>query len=131
MPELLIFDQGLEFTENEFTKYVANHACLHHSIDSQSPWQQGRTERAGGSLKEDIRSLVEEVGIVTQEEAELSLASAVEARNRYTNRSGYSAHQQVFGSTLRLPVSLMSDDPIDRYLVATDPSTEFLRAASI
>ena len=51
MPELLITDQGPEFVGKEFTSYVADHACLHNFIDSQSPWQQGQTESAGGSLK--------------------------------------------------------------------------------
>ena len=55
MPELPITDQGPEFVGKEFTSCVADHACLHHFIDSQSPWQQGRAERARGSLKEDLR----------------------------------------------------------------------------
>ena len=32
-----------------------------------------------------------------------------------------SAHQRVFGSNLRLPGSLLSDDPIDRQLLTADP----------
>ena len=38
---------------------------------------------------------------------DLALTEAVKARNRYINRSGYSAHQRVFGSSLRLPGSLL------------------------
>eukprot|EP00973_Karenia_brevis_P069163 9616033-Karenia_brevis.AAC.1 len=60
MPELLITDQGGEFTGSEFTTYIASHAGLQHFIGAQSPWQQGRTERAGGSLKEDMRNVVHE-----------------------------------------------------------------------
>ena len=41
MPELIITDQGTEFTGKEVTCDVADHACLHHFIDSQSPWQLG------------------------------------------------------------------------------------------
>ena len=48
--------------------------------------------------------------------------------NRYCNRSGFSAHQRVFGSSLRLPGSLLSDDPIDRQLLTADPYTNFHRA---
>ena len=51
-----------------------------------------------------------------------------DARNRYCNRSGFSAHQRVFGSSLRLPGSLLSDDPIDRQLLTADPYTNFHRA---
>eukprot|EP00973_Karenia_brevis_P052915 7354320-Karenia_brevis.AAC.1 len=40
MPELLITDQGGEFTGSEFTTYIAEHAVLQHFIDAQSSWQQ-------------------------------------------------------------------------------------------
>ena len=130
-PELVVTDQGPEFVGHEFTTYIGEHGCLHHFIDSQSPWQQGRTERAGESLKEDLRDIIEECAIITEPDFEIALTQALDARNRYVNRSGYSAHQRVFGHTLRLPGCLMSDDPVDRIAVATDPSTEFQRSAEI
>ena len=40
----------------------------------------------------------------------------------------FSAHQRVFGSSLRLPGSLSSDDPIGRQLLTADPYTNFHRA---
>ena len=46
-PELLVTDQGPEFIGHAFTTYVGENGCLQLYIDSQSPWQQGRTERAG------------------------------------------------------------------------------------
>ena len=76
-------------------------------------------------------SVAAECGIVTQSEIELALTHALDSRNRYTNRSGYSPHQRVFGSSLRLPGCLISDDPIDRVAVSCDPSTEFKRSAEI
>ena len=105
-PQLLITDQGTEFTGRAFADYVGQYGCLHHFIDSQSPWQQGRTERAGAHLKECMRDVVEELGLVTDEDFELCLAQSLDAKNRYVNRSGFSAHQRVFGSSLRLPGSM-------------------------
>mgnify|MGYP005693850643 CR=1 FL=1 len=102
-----------------------------HHIDSQSPWEQGRTERAGGSLKEDLEKIVAECAVTTEEEFELALAQALDVRNRYANRSGFSAHQRVFGSSLRLLGSLVSDDFVDRFALSEDPSTEFRRSAEI
>ena len=55
------------------------------------------------------------------EEIDMAMAAVVESRNRYVNRSGFSAHQRVFGSSHRLPGSLMSDDPIDWLLIASGP----------
>ena len=130
-PELLVTDQGPEFIGHEFTQYVGENGCIQHYIDSQSQWQQGRTERAGDSLKEDLRDVMEACAIVTEDEFDLALTTAIDARNRYVNRSGFSAHQRVFGSSIRLPGSLMSDDPTDRLALHTDPSTEFARAAEI
>ena len=98
-PQLLITDQGTEFTGRAFADYVGQYGCLHHFIDSQSPWQQGRTERAGAHLKECMRDVVEELGLVTDEDFELCLAQSLDAKNRYVNRSGFSAHQRVFGSS--------------------------------
>ena len=59
------------------------------------------------------------------------MAECCDARNRYCNRSGFSAHQRVFGSSLRLPGSLLSDDPIDRQLLTAVPYTNFHRANEI
>ena len=42
--------------------------------------------------------------------------------------SGFSAHQRVSGSSLRLPGSLLSDGAIDRQLLTADPYTNFHRA---
>ena len=50
----------------------------------------------------------------------------VAARNRYANRSGYSPDQRVFGSSNRLPRSLLSDDlldELDAYTGSTDLAT--------
>ena len=130
-PELLICDQGTEFTGGAFTTYVAEGGCLQHCIDSQSPWQNGRTERAGGSFKEDLRDIIHECGIVSESEFEVAITTAMDARNRFANRSGYSAHQRVFGSEIRLPGSMLSDHPIDRGMVALDPMTNFRRTEQI
>eukprot|EP00973_Karenia_brevis_P051237 7116998-Karenia_brevis.AAC.1 len=80
-------------------------------MDGQSPWQQGRTERAGSSLKEDLRNVVRQCGIVTEAQMDIAFSSAVNTRNEYPNRSAYSAHSRMFGSSIRLPGSLLSDDP--------------------
>lgn len=68
---------------------------------------------------------------MTNDEIEVALTHAVDARNRYCNRSGYSAHRRVFGSSLRLPGCFVSDDMVDRFSVSCDPTTEFQRSAEI
>ena len=63
--ELLVTGQGPEFIGREFSTYVAECGRLQHYIDSHSSWQQGRPERAGGSLKENLRDVFSECVIVT------------------------------------------------------------------
>ena len=91
-------------------------------IDSQSPWQNGKqkelvncgtwmksvTLKAGRNLKRQSLSVVM-LGTVT-------VFVLV-----------FSVHQRVFGSNLRLPGSLLSDDPIDRQLLTADPHTDLQR----
>ena len=87
-----------------------------------------KTERAGQSFKHQLCDLDEECHIEGETEFEAAVAECCDARNRYCNRSGFSAHQRVFGSSVRLPGSLLSDDPIDRQLLTADPYTSFHRA---
>ena len=59
-PELVVTDQGPEFTGKEFIQYLGEAGCLQHFTDSQSPWQQGRTERAGGAVKDMLKDVIAE-----------------------------------------------------------------------
>ena len=79
------------------------------SNTSCGTWMRSATLKARWSLKRQSLS------VVTRETA-------------ICNRHGFfSAHQRVLGSSLRLPGSLLSDDPIDRQLLAADPYTDFQR----
>ena len=69
--------------------------------------------KKSGTFKHQLWDLDEECHIQGETEFEAAVAECCDARNRYCNRSGFSAHQRVFGSCLRLPGSLLSDDPID------------------
>jgi hypothetical protein len=68
----------------------------------------------------------------TSAESELEFALAVSetqiARNRYMNRAGFSPFQRVFGTTPRLPASMLSDDYLDRDLVLSSGGVEVRRA---
>ena len=112
-PEIIVHDQRPEFMGNEFQNPAGVGGVLTMPIDSQSPWQNGKIKRAGQSFKHQLWDLDEECHIEGETEFEAAMAECCEARNRYCNRSGFSAHQRVFGSSLRLPGSLLSNDPID------------------
>ena len=58
-PELCVVDQGSEF-KGMFAQSLEQAGVYVHVIDSRAPWQQGRTERAGGLLKQQLALAVEE-----------------------------------------------------------------------
>ena len=98
---------------------------------ARSPWQNGRTERAGkewkrqfklARRKEEPRSHSEWIAL-----GELCCSM----RNRYNNRSGFSPMQRVFGFNHRLPNSLRSDDIVDPMYLSGNPLPDFRRAKQL
>ena len=67
----------------------------------------------------------------TWDEFDMCVSEAVDARNRFVNRSGYSAQQRVFGYSHRMPVSLLSDDILDRMVLAEGPGADMERSMEI
>ena len=53
-PEVLVHDQGPEFMGRECQNLAGTAGVLTMPIDSQSPWQNGKTDRAGQSFKRQL-----------------------------------------------------------------------------
>ena len=122
-PTLLIMDRGKEFYNNQLQETVGSLGVGLHYTDPQSPWQNSRTERAGGIFKEKLQATIAETS-ARPEELHLVIAEVIQARNRFMDRFGFSPMQRVFGKNLRLPASLLASDTLDRELVeasASDP----------
>ena len=122
-PVLLIMDRGKEFYNDKLQNTIGGLGVGLHYIDAQSPWQNSRTERAGGILKDKILATAQAVAATT-EEIPMVLSEVVTCRNRYMDRFGFSPMQRVFGKNLRLPASLMSTDALNSELTdaaAGDP----------
>ena len=56
-PELIVCDQGKEFLGEDFSDFCGQNGSLVHVVDAKSPWQNGRTERAGGAFKEKLATV--------------------------------------------------------------------------
>ena len=122
-PVLLIMDRGKEFYNDKLQNTIGGLGVGLHYIDAQSPWQNSRTERAGGILKDKILATAQAAAANT-EEIPMVLSEVVTCRNRYMDRFGFSPMQRVFGKNLRLPASLMSTDALNSELTdvaAGDP----------
>ena len=127
-PEVLVVDQGPEFTGPEFQKLVETHACVLHVIDVRSPWQNGKTERHGDIFKKIVAKARWQYEPTDDRSFHQLLHECVAAKNRLSNRSGFSPLQRVFGIGHRLPAELCSDDSFARdaidELLHSDPSME-------
>ena len=81
-----------------------------HIIDVRAPWQNGWTQRHGDIYKkifERARWLHSPSSSVALQRLAMECNAA---KNRMSNRSGYSPLQRVFGIGHRLPADLTSDD---------------------
>ena len=56
-PEILVCDPGLEFA-GEFAEMAGAKGIAVLPTDARSPWQNGRTERAGGEWKRQLKNAV-------------------------------------------------------------------------
>ena len=64
-----------------------------------SPWRNGKTERAGKDMKEDHYKLTQDGSEAqTWKDFEEECDAVKQARASTINDSGYNAHQRVFGS---------------------------------
>ena len=131
IPKLVVADQGREFTGQPFVDTLSDAGCIVHFIDTRAPWQNSRTEKAGGVFKEKLAKVIDEATVIDGEEMKIAISETLWTRNMYYDRSGYSPHQRVFGSTPRVPMSMLSDDMIDRELVLGGASDAMKRALDI
>eukprot|EP00971_Amphidinium_carterae_P121859 2413179-Amphidinium_carterae.4 len=110
---------------------MENQGVYVHVIDSQAPHQQGKTERAGGALKRQVLLALEETDVLSPEEFHQLVYHAVAARDKYIDRSGYSADQRVFGTSTRFPRDMLSDELIDADALALDTKGDMVRATTL
>ena len=83
-------------------------------------------------MQQQIEDMVKEACILAEWEfLNAAVPEGLDSRNRYINRSGYSAQHRAFGYAQRLPMSLLSDDPIDRWTLAASASEEVRRSMEI
>lgn len=115
-PEVIVCDMGREFM-GEFIGKAASEGIVVHQIASKAPWQQGKTERHGGHMKELLGKARSEVVVRTEEDLKLLMAEVEQMKNRYSNRSGFAPVQRQIGQWPRLPTELTSDDAIDPTLL--------------
>eukprot|EP00435_Cladocopium_sp_Y103_P038273 s1873_g10.t1 len=117
LPEVIICDAGREFLA-EFIKQANGHGVVVYQVGTRAPWQNGKTERHGAYYKELLEKARAELVLSSEEELKLMMQEVEQAKNRYSNRSGFSPVQRQIGQWPRSPAELLSDDAIDPSLVS-------------
>ena len=116
-PEVIVTDPGREFMAS-FLKQAMGQGIVVHQIAARAPWQQGRTERHGAHFKRILDKARLEVLITNPEELKSLMIEVEQAKNRFSNRSGFSPVQRQIGQWPRAPTAILSDEAIDPTLVS-------------
>ncbi|CAE7544937.1 Top3a, partial [Symbiodinium necroappetens] len=130
VPEMIVADLGSEF-RGHFAQMAGEAGALIRHTAARSPWQAGKTERAGSHFKWVYDKARDSTFVSTWEEIKTLMLEVECARNRYGNRSGFSPMQRQIGHNLRLPGSLLSDDHLDPSLVIQSSGEEMRRVLEI
>ena len=112
MPQYITVDEGREF-RGGFSQLCAASGTVVVRTAARAPWQNGRVERHGGIIKSMIERSREELAPESLEELSQILHACECAKNRYSNRSGYSPTQRQIGQWPRMPSNLLSDEELD------------------
>lgn len=116
-PEVIITDPGREFLA-DFLKQAMGQGIVVHQIAARAPWQQGRTERHGAHFKRILEKARLEVLVTTPEDLKSLMIEVEQAKNRFSNRSGFSPVQRQIGQWPRAPTAILSDEALDPTLVS-------------
>eukprot|EP00971_Amphidinium_carterae_P104075 2061131-Amphidinium_carterae.1 len=127
-PDILIVDMGTEF-RSPFSELVGMAGTFLHVVDVESPWLNGRTERAHQELRNQIELMLLEIVPQSDDEWLALVASATAAWNSCHNEKGFSPVQRVLGTSPRIAGELCVDGWPDS--VYEGPLQAMRRAADI
>ncbi|CAE7943636.1 unnamed protein product [Symbiodinium sp. KB8] len=130
-PAMVTCDQGTEFTGQDFVNLMSDNATVGHFTDTASPWQNSRTEKAGGVFKSRLAKVCQETAITTEQDLKIAIAETAMMHNKYYDRGGFTPHQRVFGSSLRFPSTLLSDDQVDREYLNDTQTNHMIKTRKI
>ena len=81
----------------QFSDYLKQYGVEQQVIPLESPWQNGKCERAGGLWKEVWAKTVVDVDVSTLADAITAASIVTQTRNAFPRTNGYSPNQWVLG----------------------------------
>ena len=107
-PQTIVHDLAGEFVSQQWKNMLQQHGI--QSLTSAAPWQRGRIERHGGTVKEMLSRIDNHSPIKTEKDFDYALSQCFQAKNSMSIAKGYSPEQAVLGRAARLPGSVCSDE---------------------
>ena len=111
-PQIILLDQGTEFL-GEFRQNAHDMGVLVHCIGARAPYQNGRCERHGALFKTMLQKALWSCPPTSSEDFKLLLREVESAKNRLSDRSGFSPAQRMLGETPRTTGELLADEMVD------------------
>ena len=109
-PVKVFTDGGTEF-DNMVQQGFENDGVYVEKTAAYSPWQAGYVERHGGIWKTDFSKAFEECQPASKMEVSELIDQVNVAKNTMMRKHGYAPVQHVFGCDIRLPSTLLDDQP--------------------
>ena len=129
-PTEMVMDCGGEFVAEPWKEFLQQENIK--PILTAAPWQRGRIERHGGTVKEMLHRIDNSQPIHNEAEFERALFQVFRAKNSMASICGYSPEQAVLGKATKLPASIIGDEstPAHLHAIANEgPAADKFRAA--
>ncbi|CAJ1410941.1 unnamed protein product [Effrenium voratum] len=94
----------------DFSDYLKQYGVEVEAMPLESPWKNGKVEKAGGLWKNIFAKTVSEMQITGLQGIQTATSIVTQVRNDFPRENGYSPNQWVLGGhEIRVPGSLLSD----------------------
>ena len=107
-PQVIVHDLAGEFVSQHWKDMLQQEGI--QSVTSAAPWQRGRIERHGGTVKEMLSRIDNHTPIKSDKDFDYALEQCFQAKNSMSVAKGFSPEQAVLGRARRLPGSVCSDE---------------------
>ncbi|CAE6919208.1 unnamed protein product [Symbiodinium sp. KB8] len=122
-PQMIIVDQGTEFL-SDFRDRCSQMGVVLHVIGARAPQQNSRAERHGGLYKAMLQRAKWMNPPASADEYKVLLREVESAKNRLSDRSGYSPAQRMIGENPKTTGELLSDELVEAALLGDGPEIQ-------
>ena len=123
-PLTIRVDPGAPYAKH-FRDYVERRGIFLEVVPAEAHWRIGLIERRNAVLRDILERIIDAEAVMTFEDFDMALESAVRALNSMTYSHGRPPYMAVFGQIPRVGGGLLQDD---RSLVTHDPGQGAIRA---